>query len=312
MKILDCTLRDGGFKCDFDWDISFAKRYYNLMVKFNVPYIELGYWKQTAKSKKPFYNLNEKTLKYISSDINKPNISVIIDYHYCSKNLEDYPKKFETNIAMIRLTSRKEDIKKALIFSEKLKSRTNLDVSFQLINITNYSTKDIIQITKDAVNFNPYYVYFADSHGNLNLFENYNTFSESINFLRSNNVKIGFHLHNHTNRALMNFYICKKNQIDMIDTSILGLGKGGGNLRLEDVINNEYLLELLNFIREEKSFLHSSYNDRYLYDIISGRLNITDNYATEGEKKKIDLVDFYNRCLLIRGIDKDKYRKGIL
>jgi hypothetical protein len=80
----------------------------------------------------------------------------------------------------------------------------------------------------------------------------------------------------------MNFYICKKNQIDMIDTSILGLGKGGGNLRLEDVINNEYLLELLNFIREEKSFLHSSYNDRYLYDIISGRLNITDNYATEG------------------------------
>jgi hypothetical protein len=28
MKILDCTLRDGGFVNNFNWNIEFAKRYF--------------------------------------------------------------------------------------------------------------------------------------------------------------------------------------------------------------------------------------------------------------------------------------------
>ena len=55
MKILDCTLRDGGFITDFNWDLKFANRYYNLLSSFNMPYIELGYWKQKSKSLNPFY-----------------------------------------------------------------------------------------------------------------------------------------------------------------------------------------------------------------------------------------------------------------
>ena len=35
MKILDATLRDGGFVNDFNWDINFARKYYELMSKFN-------------------------------------------------------------------------------------------------------------------------------------------------------------------------------------------------------------------------------------------------------------------------------------
>ena len=28
MKIIDVTLRDGGFTCNFDWPLEFAKEYY--------------------------------------------------------------------------------------------------------------------------------------------------------------------------------------------------------------------------------------------------------------------------------------------
>ena len=311
MKILDCTLRDGGFRSNFNWDLDFAKRYYQLMTRFNIAYIELGYWKQTAKSKNPFYNFNYETLKYITKGINKPNVSVIIDYHYCSKNLNDYPKKFQTNISMIRLTSRKADINKALNFAKKLKNKTKLDTSFQLINITNYSKNELIKTVRSAINCGLYYLYFADSHGHLNLLEDYNKLSDSINLLRENNIKIGFHLHNHSNRALMNYYVCKKNNINMIDTSFLGMGKGGGNLRFENVIINECLVELLEFIEKEKKNLVESYDDRYLYDIITGRLSLTDNYATHACKKKMNLSDFYNKCLAIRGVNKDKFNENL-
>ena len=57
MKILDATLRDGGFVNDFNWDFDFAQKYYDLMSKFKIHYVELGYWKQTEKSQNPFYNL---------------------------------------------------------------------------------------------------------------------------------------------------------------------------------------------------------------------------------------------------------------
>ena len=49
--IQDVTLRDGGFTCDFDWPMNFAQEYYNLMSKLGVKYVEMGYWKQTKKSK---------------------------------------------------------------------------------------------------------------------------------------------------------------------------------------------------------------------------------------------------------------------
>ena len=42
MNIVDVTLRDGGFTCDFDWPIEFAQEYYNLVTQLGVSCIELG------------------------------------------------------------------------------------------------------------------------------------------------------------------------------------------------------------------------------------------------------------------------------
>ena len=63
MKIIDVTLRDGGFTCDFDWPMEFDQEYYELLSELGVNLMELGYWKQTAKSKNRFFNLNMDTIK---------------------------------------------------------------------------------------------------------------------------------------------------------------------------------------------------------------------------------------------------------
>lgn len=308
MKILDCTLRDGGFTSDFNWDFNFAKRYYELLTKFNIPYIELGYWMQTAKSKNPFYNFNFKHLDKITKNSNKQNVSIIIDYHYCNKDLNIYPKKNSTAVSMIRVTSRKEDFQKALKFSDKLKRKTDLDVCIQIINSTNYSKIELEKIVSQLVTHDFYYIYFADSHGNLNLINDFEKYEESIKLLRKHNINIGFHLHNHTDRALLNYYFCVEKKINIIDTSILGLGKGGGNLALENIINNENLIELLTFILNEKK--HFRFNNiNKIYSLISGRLNITDNYAKEAFQKKIGIEKFYSEAIKLRGSKKDTYEK---
>tara|TARA_Y100001970_G_C14256495_1_gene875875 strand:+ start:4448 stop:5380 length:933 start_codon:yes stop_codon:yes gene_type:complete len=308
LKILDCTLRDGGFTKNFNWDFGFASRYYELMTKFKIPYIELGYWMQTSKSENPFYNFNFDHLNKIVGKSDKQNVSIIIDYHYCNKDTSKYPKKFATPVSMIRMTARKEDFNEALIFSSKLKKATNLDISIQIINSTNYSKKELEDTVKELVKHNFYYVYFADSHGNLNLISDYSNFEDSISILKENNINVGFHLHNHTNRALLNYYFCLEKKINITDTSILGLGKGGGNLQLEHVIINENLIELLNFIDQEKANFDLKDN-KFLYTIISGRLNITDNYAKEAISKNISLENFYNKASELRGVERDTFKE---
>ena len=41
IQLVDVTLRDGGFTCDFDWPMNFAQEYYNLMSKLGVKYVEM-------------------------------------------------------------------------------------------------------------------------------------------------------------------------------------------------------------------------------------------------------------------------------
>ena len=51
MKIIDVTLRDGGHAVKFNWSLKLAQDLYSLMSSVkNVKYVELGYWKQKAKS----------------------------------------------------------------------------------------------------------------------------------------------------------------------------------------------------------------------------------------------------------------------
>ena len=71
MKIIDVTLRDGGHAVNFNWDISFAREHYNILSKIpEIKFIELGYWKQTKKSKHPFYNLNYDFVENITGKKN--------------------------------------------------------------------------------------------------------------------------------------------------------------------------------------------------------------------------------------------------
>ena len=135
MQLVDVTLRDGGFTCDFDWPLEFAQEYYNLGVNC----MELGYWKQTSKSKNRFFNLDMETVKQITGGQGKKNVCVMIDYHYCSKDLNDYPINNQNEIRMIRMTARKDMINDAFDFALKLKKHTGLEIAFNIFNTTNYT-----------------------------------------------------------------------------------------------------------------------------------------------------------------------------
>ena len=243
MQIIDVTLRDGGHVRDFNWPIRFAQKHYLSLSKIpEIKFIELGYWKQTSKSKNTFYNLDFKKVKKITQEKKLKNVSIMIDYHYCSKDLSDYPNNKQKEIAMIRVCSRKEDIPKALKFAENLKKQTRLNVSFNIFNSTNYKKNELLKVCKMVAKHKIDYVYFADTHGDMDLEKLYKKFKKPLSILNKSGKKIGMHLHDHSGKGYFNFRQLKKYNIDKCDSSIRGMGKGFGNLRTEQIVNPKYLI----------------------------------------------------------------------
>jgi 4-hydroxy 2-oxovalerate aldolase len=308
MKLLDVTLRDGGFVNDFNWRIDDAKQHIKIMNQIGIHYIELGYWKQVAKSSNPFYNMNEQVLDEIEiTKFDRSQYCIMVDFHYCPKNTSDYPKKRDGAISLIRITSRKEDFFDAVKFAYKLKHDTGLEISFQIINSTNYSAKEMRKSCEQLVSNEIDIVGFADSHGNLNLYSDFHIFEESISMLNENSRKWGFHLHNHTGRAISNFLYLKHNtNCPLIDASVNGLGKGLGNLRLEEIVDNEAIPYLLTYMASQAPN-EMSIPVRSAYHRLTGRHNVTDNYSKFAIENNITINEFPLYVRELKGMDRDSY-----
>ena len=311
IEIIDVTLRDGGHAVDFNWPIYFARNYYNTLSKFSqIKTIELGYWGQTSKSKNMFYNLDYDKVCSVSTNQGLNNISVMVDYHYCSHNVKDYPDKNQSEICMIRLCSRKEDIPNALEFGKELKEYSNINVSFNIFNASNYDEEEVADVCDTIKQFQFDYVYFADTHGNLNLAHDLDRFQNGFNILRDNGIKVGFHLHDHKGLALANYRDLTKREIHSTDTSVRGMGKGSGNLKLEHVINNkEDLTDLARLILDNEKLLTIQ---PLVYELITSFYGVTDNYAKKAMQLNMPIHTFDKICSNITGLDKDNFNIKVM
>ena len=311
IQIVDVTLRDGGFTCDFDWPIEFAQEYYKVMSMLGVSYVEMGYWKQTKKSKNRFFDLNMDTINEVTGGQGKNNVSVMIDYHYCSKDLNDYPTTEQNEIKMIRMTCRKDMVEEGYEFAVKLKEHTGLDIAFNLFNTTNYSDEELHSALDIVLDSDFDIIGFADTHGHLNLYRDIKRYEQFFKRIKDSGKKTCFHLHNHTGKAYMNYIKCLESiYVDFCDTSVMSLGKGAGNLKLENVLDDDKSLLLNEFIHK---YYHSLFKKTVSpFFMVTGRYGITDHYAVQAQKLGISMGDFINFCSTVSGLDRDNFDNELL
>lgn len=309
MKLIDVTLRDGGFTCDFNWPIEFTQEYFSVIEQLEVFCVELGYWKQTTKSKNRFFNLNEVEVNSLMRG-HSLKCCVMIDYHYCSQKLDDYPIRNESPVSLIRMTCRKDLIKDGVVFAKNLKKHSGLEVAFNLFNTANYSEDELMFSLDKVLDSDFDIVGFADTHGSIDLYKESSKYLKSLNNINKSNSKSCFHLHNHSGKALSNYRFLKEsNVVDYCDTSIKGLGKGAGNLKLEETLDDApYILHEF-IIKHYNSLFKRSIHPFYA---ITGKFGITDNYATNAIKYNLKIKDFYDMCTSISGLSKDNYDMNIV
>ena len=305
IEIIDVTLRDGGHAVDFGWPIDFARSYYETLSTLpQVKTIELGYWGQTSKSTNMFYNLDFEKVCDVTKGKSRKNVSIMIDYHYCSHNLNDYPTNKQSEVSMIRMCSRKEDIDNALEFGKELKHFTNINVSFNIFNASNYTPEEIHEISNKVKDYPFDYIYFADTHGDIDLTKDFEKFKIGFDIFERSGKKRGFHLHDHSGMAMVNYRELIKHKIDSTDTSVKGMGKGSGNLKLEYVLDKKHIADLAQLILDHKELLKI---EPTVYELITSKYKLTDYYAKKANDLQLSTGHFEEICKNLKGWDKDNF-----
>lgn len=237
IKVLDCTIRDGGLVNNHNFDHSFVRAVYKALSDAGVDYMEMGY-----KNSKRLFNpkdfgkwkfCDDDDIKKVIDGIDsKTKISIMVDVDRV--DIDDVKKRKDSPVDMIRVASYVKDIDKAIFlvnhFAEKgYETTVNImAISRALDNELIEALHQLEEESKADV------IYIVDSFGAL--------YQETTEFLikKAKSIlktkEVGIHGHNNQQLAFCNTIEAIIHDANYVDATVYGLGRAAGNCPLELVL----------------------------------------------------------------------------
>ena len=250
IKVVDCTIRDGGLVNNFYFDDEFVRNLYTANVAAGVEYMEFGY-----KASKEIFDVkefgkwkfcDEQDIRDIVGDNNTDlKISVMADVGRTDYKKDIIPKT-DSVIDMIRIATYINTIPAAIemihycaemgyettinIMAVSTAAESELDLALDLLAQSEVGT-----------------IYLVDSYGSL--------YPEQIRRLADKYLKVaekygkqvGIHAHNNQPLAFANTIEACTVGVSYLDATMSGMGRGAGNCNME---------LLLGFLRNPKYSLN--------------------------------------------------------
>ena len=234
VKILDCTIRDGGYLNDWHFDLKLARELYRAHSRSGVDFVEIGFRssnKYFAPEKYGSWRFTpESLISEVVKGISGPAVSLMVDFG--KVDIEDIPERKNSLASMYRVAVHKDEVIPAIELCNIIADK-GYTTSIQLMGIVNYTDEDFNRILGPLGASKITYVYFADSYGSL--------FSSDIKPIRDRlaitEKKIGFHAHNNLQLAFANTLEAIKSGVDIVDGTAYGIGRGAGNLPIEILLS---------------------------------------------------------------------------
>lgn len=255
IKVLDCTIRDGGLINNHNFEFKFIRAVYQALSEAGVDYMEIGY-KNSPKlfSPKEFgkwkFCSDEDIKKVIEGIDSQTKISVMVDVDRV--DMEDIKPRKDSPVDMIRVASYVKDIDKAIFMVNRfadLGYETTVNIMAISKALDNELTECFQQLESEC---KADIIYIVDSNGAL--------YQETTEFIIKKakamitSKEIGIHAHNNQQLAFGNTIEAIIHNANYLDCTIYGLGRAAGNCPTE---------LLLGFLKNPK------YDIRPVLDVIS-------------------------------------------
>ena len=230
MKILDCTLRDGGYYTNWDFDKNLVDTYLTAMNDLPVEYLEVGYRSPKLNGYYgEYFYCPDFVLKKLSLLSNKKLVIILDEKNIKLETVEELLKPCLGVITMVRIAIDPEQLLRAIDLAKKVKSM-GFEVGFNVMYMSKWKNlPDFLSNLKHVDGVADYF-YMVDSYGGVYPED----VKEIFSLVRSQmKTKIGFHGHNNLELALVNTLTAIECGADMVDATITGMGRGAGNLKTE-------------------------------------------------------------------------------
>lgn len=255
IKLLDCTIRDGGLMNNHNFEFSFVRAVYKAISEAGIDYMEIGYKNSKRLFSPKEYGqwkfCDEEEIKKVIDGIpSMTKISIMVDVDRV--DLDDVPQKKDSVVSMVRVASYVKDIDKAIHLANHCADKgyeTTINIMAISRALDNELTEALHQLEEEC---KAQVIYVVDSNGAL--------YQESVEFLvkkfRSilKTKEIGMHAHNNQQLAFGNTIEAIIHNANFVDGSIYGLGRAAGNCPTE---------LLLGFLKNPK------FDIRPILDVIS-------------------------------------------
>lgn len=277
IKVLDCTIRDGGLMNDWRFDKAFVKEVFEGLVKAGVDYVELGYRADKAQFSTddfgPWRFCDEQDLRDVAYACDT-KISIMVDVG--RTDYDSIPPVDESIVRMYRVATYVKEIDKAIHLGNHLQA-LGYEVCVNIMAVSHALEPDVDEALDQLAQTPFAAVYLVDSFGYL--------YSEQIHYLaekylsRLPGKQVGIHCHNNLELGFANTIEAVVKGINYLDATIYGIGRAAGNCPLESLMgflkNPKYDVRPV-FDLIEKHFIKLKQELRWGYEIpyaITGMLN---------------------------------------
>ena len=265
IKVLDVTLRDGGCVIDFNFGQAYMDQILNGLEKSGVDIIELGYLdtkKGSVQGRTQYCNEQVVTQSFLKEK--KSGVTYVAMFDFGKFDPDSLAPYDGTGIDGLRIAFHKKDRLNMVPLAKKVLEK-GYQLFIQPMTIMRYSDRELLELL-DVVNTqlaDASAFYIVDSFGEMRM----NDLNRIVHLVDHNlrpDMTMGFHSHNnlqlsYSNAVTMLQFFSDRDVI--IDSAVLGMGKGAGNL------NTELFLEHLNL------YYNKQYQIAPLLEIIDKVLN---------------------------------------
>lgn len=308
IKVVDCTVRDGGLINSFYFEDQFVKNLYHANIEAGVDYMEFGY-----KASKEIFDVkkygkwkfcDESSIREIVGD-NDTNLKISVMADVGRTNYKkDIIKKEDSVIDLIRVATYINTIPAAVEMVNYC-AEMGYETSVNVMAVSTSSESDITIALELLGQSKTDVIYLVDSYGSLypeqakKLADLYLTIAEKYN------KKIGIHAHNNQQLAFANTIEVARMGVSYLDATMSSLGRGAGNCAMELLMgflkNPKYKIQSViefvesNILKLKEQGLVWGYDIPYM---LTGCLNQHPRTAIQFiSENKIDYGNFYQTLL---------------
>lgn len=269
IKILDCTLRDGGRIIDCKFPDHVITEVGQMLCKSKIDIIELGFIRHKVdyKGNTTFFTSIEQMIPFV--DRSNKNTQYVAFVDFGMFDVDSISDRRSDSIDGIRfgftknnfMNDREEVGRQILALMKK-----GYDVYFQDVNTLGYSDVELLEIISFANQLNPVSFGIVDTYGAMDS-EDLNRLFGIVNHNLNHEIAIDFHSHNNMqlsfSLSMEIIRLCRDTRNLIIDATLNGMGKCAGNLNTELIVS--HMNRKLNCNYEMDLILDII--DEYLYEI---------------------------------------------